>query len=367
MALFGKTGAGKTTLLETMIMQDVLYGRGQFIVDVHGDLSRNILSKADEKSKSNIVILDMADPNQPWYFNPLAHVDVERRSLMVSNIIDTFKKLWKAAWGAKMEHILRNILLTLIDQPTSNFADVYRILHQKEFRFECLEHVHSKELLDFWKNEFPKYKGMDLMPIYNKIGAFLAHPSIRKLLILNHKIFDLQKFIEENKTIILRIPKGEIGNDSALLLASLFLNAVLSAGFSRSKIPLHARKPFILYLDEYPNYVHGNSIEAMLSELRKFNMGIVLSAQSLSMLSVDLRDIILGNVGSLIVFRVGYKDAQYFAKEFHPVFKASDFINLSNYEIYIRLFIDGKSSRGFSACTVLYSDISQRIQSDYPF
>ncbi|MGB0870956.1 MAG: type IV secretory system conjugative DNA transfer family protein [Flavobacteriales bacterium] len=356
MAIFGKTGAGKTSLLETFVLQDIYYDRGGFIIDIHGDMSVSILNQIPSDKIENIRFIDISNPQLDIRFNPLRVVPYDKRSLVASNILETFKKLWKSAWGAKMEHILRYVLLSLLDQPQANFSDINRILQDKEFRQSCLPYLQNPELLTFWKKEFPSYKPFDLLPIYNKVGGFLAHPSVRRLLITNPNPMDLGLLVNQSKMILLRIPKGEIGTDTSFLLSSLFLNALVTAGFSRVSIPYQDRKPFFVYLDEFPSYTNGN-IAIMLSELRKFKMGILLSCQSLSMIDRDLRDTILSNVGSVVVFRLGFSDANYFAKEFHPVFKASDFTNLSNYDIYLRLFIDGKSSRAFSGRTLLFKDI----------
>ncbi len=357
MAVFGKTGAGKTTLLETLILQDALYNRGVFVIDIHGDMSISLLSQMPKSVYKQVVYIDVADKALDIKFNPLAKVDYDKRSLVASNILETFKKLWSGAWGAKMEHILRYVLLSLLDQPQAHFSDINRILQDREYRMSCIEHIQNPEIITFWQKEFPEYKAFDLLPIYNKVGGFLAHPSVRRLLITNPKEINVNALINNNTIIILRIPKGEIGTDTSFLLSSLFLNTLITAGFSRVSLSPKDRKPFFVYLDEYPSYTNNSNISIMLSELRKFNMGIVLSCQSLSMIDRDLRETLMSNVGSLIVFRTGYSDAKHFEKEFFPVFSATDFTNLSNYDIYLRLFIDGKSSRAFSARSVPFLNI----------
>ena len=356
MAIFGKTGAGKTTLIETLVLQDIVNKRGVFLVDVHGDMSTSLLEQIPKNRKKDVVYIDLSDPKLKWKYNPLRSVPYEKRSLVASHVLDTLKKLWSSAWGPKMEHILRYILLSLLDQPSAHFSDIIRILQDKDYRDSCIPNLISSELRNFWEKEFKNYKPNDLIPIYNKIGAFVAHPAVKKLLHSNTEELRLGTVMNSQKICILRIAKGDIGQDSSFLLSSLFINSFASAAFSRVIIPEKNRKPFFIYLDEYPSYMTPN-IGIMLSELRKFNVGLILACQHLGMIEPRLKESILGNVGTIICFRLGVHDANYFTKEFYPIFEASDFTNLANYEIYLRLFILGKASIAFSARTLLYTDI----------
>lgn len=355
-AIFGKTGVGKTTLIETLILQDIVSNRGIFLVDIHGDMSTSLLKQIPENRKKDLVYINLSDSNLQWKYNPLRTVPYEKRSLVASHILDTLKKLWSSAWGPKLEHILRYVLLSLLDQPTAHFSDIIRILQNPDYRDVCISNLVSDELRNFWEKEFKNYKPNDLIPIFNKIGAFLAHPAVKKLLISNTKELRLGTVMNSQKICILRIAKGDIGQDASFLLSSLFINSFASASFSRVMLPENTRKPFFIYLDEYPSYMTPN-IGVMLSELRKFKVGLILACQHLSMIEPKLKEAILGNVGTTICFRLGFSDANYFTKEFHPIFQASDFTNLSNYEIYLRLFILGKASVAFSARTLRYADI----------
>ena len=354
--IIGKTGAGKTNLLITLILQDIVHSRAVCVFDVHGDLITELFKYIPFYRKKDVLFLDIPNENMEYLYNPLKRVPYEKRSLVASGVLTTFKNLWKGAWGLKLEHILRYILLTLLDQEKSNFSDIPKIIHDASFREACIKNVLSKEVRNFWLNEFEKYSvKADLVPILNKVGAFLAHPSVRRFLVDNRKEISLRYAMDNHKIIIVNLSKGSLGADSAHILASLLLHSIMNASFSRIDTAEDERKPFHLFLDEFQNYTH--SLSEMLSELRKFKVTLTLAHQYLHQLDTDVRNAVLGNVGSIISFRLGQSDANYMAKEFYPVFESSDFTNLENYDIYLKLMINGKPSKPFSATTIPFKDI----------
>ena len=291
-----------------------------------------------------------------YRYNPLKRVSEEKKSLVVGGLLDAFKKLWKGAWGVKLEHILRYILLTLLAQPKSDLSDIPRIIHDGTFRNLCLQYVQNKEISNFWENEFPKYSKNDLIPILNKIGAFLAHPSIKRFLITNTKGVSLRASMEQSKIILIDISKGKIGIDASHLIGSILITSFANASFTRIDTPEKDRIPFHIFLDEFQNYTTP-SISGILSELRKFKVSLTLANQYLYQLDSDIKNAVLGNIGTLISFRTGQQDAKYLAQEFHPIFKSSDFTNLENYDIYVKLMISGKPSRPFSATTIPFHEV----------
>jgi len=349
--ILGKTGTGKTSMMLTKIKEDIIAGHGFCVIDVHGDL----IEKVREISKSrgqNIVYLNTTNPSIALGYNPLRKVSYEKRPLIVSNILEIFQHLWgKQGWGVKLSHILRNVLLTLLDQPTATFSDVLLLLQDTDFQNSCIPNIVNPEVRRFWQHEFSSYNKNDLVPIYNKLGAMLSYPSVKRVLVENKNQLSLRKIIDSEQILLVNISKGAIGSEASYVLGSLLLTSIASASFSRIDTPYDKRVPFFCYLDEFQNYTTASLVD-MLSELRKFRLGLIMAHQYISQLDRDIRDAVLGNVGTIVCFRLGQADAKFMEKEFYPIFEASDFVNLANFDIYLKLMIDGKPSKAFSATTL---------------
>ncbi|QNM84906.1 type IV secretion system DNA-binding domain-containing protein [Polaribacter pectinis] len=357
--ILGKTGAGKSNLLITKILQDIKHKRGACVFDVHGDLINTISLNIPHYRKDDVIYLNIPDGNLTFGYNPLKRVSYEKRSLVASAILDSFQKLWSGAWGIKMEHILRYILLTLLDQPKANMRDIIRILQDEEYRKKCINNVVNPDVKNFWLKEYDKYGKNDVTPILNKVGAFLVHPTIKRLLIDNADSLSFRKIMDEKKILLVNISKGSLGVDVANILGSLLLSTITSASFNRIDTEEHLRVPFHLYLDEFQNYTNKTLTE-MLSELRKFKVTLTLAHQYLHQLSDDIRYGVLGNVGTVICFRIGAVDAEYMLMEHYIEFlplTLGDYVNMENYHVYVKLMIDGKPSKPFSAITVYYKTI----------
>lgn len=354
--ILGKTGTGKTNLLTTLILQDMIHNRGCAVFDVHGDLIEQIKAHAPTHRIRDIIVIDPSNPLSQIRYNPLKKVGEEKKSLVVGGILDAFSKLWKASWGAKLEHILRYIILTLILQPKAHLGDITNIIHSSAFRDSCISRINNADILRFWQYEFPKYTKQDLIPILNKVGAFLAHPSVKRFFIENPKDISLRHLMDTQKIILIDISKGKIGSDAAHLVGSILISSFANASFTRINEQRDLRVPFHIYLDEFHNYT-SESIIGMLSELRKFKVSLNLAHQYLYQLSTDIRNAVLGNVGTIISFRTGQQDAQYLAKEMYPVFESSDFTSLENFDIYLKLMINGKPSKAFSATTISFKEV----------
>ncbi|WP_396602063.1 type IV secretory system conjugative DNA transfer family protein [Algibacter sp. R77976] len=351
---FGKSGSGKTSLLKTLMLQDAEANRGFAFVDVHGDASREINEKLKGRFRNrNIIYFDVTNSALNLGYNPLRAVSPSKRSLVASNILEIFQRNWKSAWGMKMEHILRMILLTLLDQPKAQLSDILKLLHQKSYRDACLIHIQNQDIKTFWIKEFPKYKPNDLLPIMNKLGGFLSHNIVRKILIENKKQLSLRSIIDTKQILIINLAKGQVGADVANILGGLLLTSLASASFSRIDILEKDRVPYFLYIDEFQTISGTELIAELLAQVRKFKIGLVLANQFLYQLDANVRASVLGNVGTIVAFRLGITDAKLMAKEFYPVFKTEDFISLANYSIYLRLMIDGRPSVPFSADTIL--------------
>lgn len=271
--------------------------------------------------------------------------------MVASGILDVFSKLWDSAWGVKLEHILRHAILTLLDQPKATVADIVEILLNKDFRKEAMKYVKSESVKKFWKREFPEYQKYDLLPVMNKIGGMLVHPVIKRVLVENTEEVSLRKAMDEKKIVLVNLSKGHVGVDVSHILGALFITSIASASFSRVNIPEESRVPFMVYMDEFHNFT-TLSLVNMFSELRKFKVGMTLAHQYMAQLDDDIKSAVLGNAGTIISFRLGTEDAMQMSKEMYPEFDVEDFINLQNYKIYLKLMIDGKPSRPFSAYSI---------------
>jgi len=350
--------------MENLIRQDIQNGEGLALLDPHGDLVEKVLAAIPENRKAALIYFNVADNARPLGLNPLESVAPEKRPLAASGLLDAFKKIWADSWGPRLEHVLRNSLINLMDQPNATLADVLRLLNDSDFRRATAVRVHNPHVRAFWLGEYENYparlRAEAIAPIQNKVGAFLANPVLSRILTQPKSSFDLRHVMDEGKILLINLAKGKIGEDAAMLLGALLVARIGLAGMSRADIPERTRRDFYLYMDEFQNFATA-SLASMLSELRKQRVAMIFANQFQAQLDPNVRDAILGNVGTIISFRIGVNDAEVLEKEFYPVFSAKDLISLPNYHIYVRLMIDGKVSQPFSAETlnVLDSDLTR--------
>ncbi len=360
MYVIGKTGTGKSTLLETLIRQDLDRKCGFALIDPHGDLADRVHAAALASSRDDVIYIDVADPDQPYGYNPLRHVQRGRRPLAASGMLEVMKKMWPDAWGVRMEHLLRYALLALLDYPTAQLSDILTLHTAKAFRQEVIAHCLNDQVREFWKEEYrgysPRYRQDSIAPIQNRVGAFLADPRLKQFLTKPERELRFRDIMDSKKTLIINLAKGRIGEDSSNLLGGLLVTTLGLAAFSRADTPEAARLPFLLYVDEFQNFT-TLAVANMLAELRKYQVGTVLAHQYLDQIEPDVRYAVLGNAGTLISFRLGGKDAPHLEREFAPDFGAEDLVALPNHEIYLRLMIDGAPSRPFSATTLQVDDL----------
>lgn len=355
MYIIGKTGTGKSTLLKTMIMQDITHGHGLALLDPHGNLSHSILQTIPKNRQDDVIDFDVPDKWQSLSFNPFAGVPQENRALATSNLLAVFHKIWDAFWGPRLEHVLRNSILTLLCQPQANLGDILRLLVDQSFRTNAASRVPYEQVRKFWKHEFEAFpsrmRSEVISPIQNKVGAFLTNPILEHILTQDESMIDLRDVMDSGKILIINLSKGRLGEDTSYLLGALFVSMINSSAMGRADMPETARKDFFLYMDEFQGFTTPALVE-MLSELRKYRVGLVLVNQFLSQIERKIRDAIFGNVGTLISFRVGAVDAPLLEKEFYPVFEKLDLLNLQNYHICLRMMIDNEMSIPFSATTI---------------
>ena len=351
--ILGRSGSGKSTLIHNKISQDLMAEHGLCLIDFHGDLMKKVLQTIPQHRQKDVVFLDATDPNLELGYNPLRKVSYEKRPLIVSNILQVFQKLWGSqSWGIKLSHILRNVLLLLTDQKEATLADIIRVLQDSDYRNQCLQYVVSKDVKNFFEKEFKEYsQKTDFLPIYNKLGGLLSYPAVKRILVTNQKQISLRQIMDQGKILLVHIPKGSLGTEASSILGSLLVTSIASASFSRIDTLEEERKTFFCYWDEFQS-ISTLSVVEMMSELRKFKVGLIIAHQYISQLDPKIRDAVLSNVGTIVAFRTSQADAKFLEREFSPVFEASDFVNLPNYEIYLKLMIDGTPSKAFSATTL---------------
>lgn len=351
----GKTGMGKTNLLENMAIQDIRNGHGVAFVDPHGDTAEKLISMIPSDRLDDVIYFNPADQDFPLAFNVMEKVAPEFRPLVASGLIGVFQKLWADSWGPRLEYILRNALLALLEYPGSNLLGVMRILVDKNYRKRVASKITDPVVRSFWVDEFPQWNERVLQevisPIQNKVGQFLTSPVIRNVVGQNKSAFDLRTIMDEKKILIMNLSKGRIGEDNSALIGAMIITKIQLAAMGRVDTPEEDRKDFYLYVDEFQNFA-TESFANILSEARKYRLNLILANQYITQLDETVRDAIFGNAGTIVSFRVGAFDAEFLEKEFEPVFMMNDIVNLPKYNIYLKLMIDGIAGDAFSATTL---------------
>lgn len=346
----GQTGTGKSTLLANLALQDAMRGFGLCLIDPHGDLADALAARLGERA----IVWAPADPANPYGYNPLTPVPSEYRPLVASGLIDAFKKQWADAWGVRMEHLLRHALLSLLDQPRADLRDVIPLFVDKSIRAKMLARIADPQVRRFWTDEFPKmnYKTAfdGVAPIANKLGVFLAHPNVRRAVCDPERPLRFRRIMDDGQLLIVNLSKGRLGADTTNVLGGLIVASVVNAAFSRQSQPEHKRRPFMLHIDEFHAFTTA-SVADMLPETRKYGLGLTLVHQHIAQVDPTVFAAILGNVGSLMVFRVGASDAPVFVRQLERV-TPTDVINLPNHRAYMRLMLDGQRTRVFSVETL---------------
>lgn len=354
MYVIGKTGTGKSSLLEGMIRQDILAGNGLALFDPHGDLAERVSGWIPESRKSDLIYLDVPDPEQPFGFNPLEGVPPLRRSLAANGIVETLKKLFDEAWGVRLEYILRSALLLLLEQPEATLSDVVRLFHEKEFRKEAVERATNEQVKYFWTTEFEKYgnkRSEAVTPIENKLGSLLVDPFVSRILTVKKSTFHPREIMDSGKVLLVNLAKGKIGEAPAMLFGGLLVTMLGLSGLARADTPQVERRDFFMYLDEFQTFT-TLALVNMLAELRKYGLGLVLANQFLDQIDREVRSAILGNAGTLVVFRVGAADAQILVKELLPDLEPYELTLLRNRMFWIRPLVQGQSVEAFTGETI---------------
>lgn len=358
MYIIGKTGMGKSTTLENMAIQDIQNGHGLAFLDPHGKTADLLLEYIPEHRVKDVIYFAPFDMEHPISFNVMEDVGADKRHLVTSGLMSAFKKIWVDAWSARMEYILNNILLALLEYPDSTLIGVNRMLADKDYRKKVVDNITDPSVKLFWTDEFAKYSENYMREagaaIQNKIGQFVSNPLIRNIIGQPKSTFDIRELMDNNKIIIINLSKGLMGEANANLLGSMLITKIYLGALSRADAnekTLEKLPPFYLYVDEFQNFAN-ESFAGILSEARKYKLCLTVAHQYIEQMSEEVRAAVFGNVGTMLSFRVGAYDAEVLEKEFAPQFTAEDMVNLGKYQIYLKLMIDAVTSPPFSATTL---------------
>lgn len=358
MYVIGKTGMGKSTLLENMAAQDIQNGEGMAFIDPHGSAAETLLEYIPEHRVKDVVYFAPFDMEYPVSFNVMEDVGPDKRHLVVSGLMSTFKKIWVDAWSARMEYILTNTLLALMEYPDSTLLSVNRMLADKTYREKVVENVTDPAVKAYWVDEFASYTdrfAAEALPaIQNKIGQFTGNPLIRNIIGQPHSSFDIRELMDDRKILIMNLSKGLIGETNANLLGSMLTTRIYLAAMSRADLSVQTMKQmpnFYFYVDEFQSFANS-TFANILSEARKYHLNLIIAHQYIEQMEEDVRNAVFGNVGTTVAFRVGPFDAEVLETVFAPTFTAQDLVNLGFAQIYLTLMIDGIGSQPFSAQTL---------------
>jgi len=362
MYVIGKTGMGKSTMLENMAIQDIRNGEGMAFIDPHGSTADRIMEYVPAHRIKDVVYFAPFDLEYPIAFNIMEDVGYDKRHLVVSGLLSAFRKIWVDAWSARMEYILSNTLMALLEYEGATLLDVNRMLINKAFRKKVVEKITDPIVKSFWVDEFAnftdRYTAEATPAIQNKVGQFTSNPLIRNIVGQPKSSFDFRRLMDEKKIVIINLSKGRVGEVNTNLLGSMLVTKIFLAAMSRADVPADVMKnlpPFYLYVDEFQNFAN-ESFSDILSEARKYKLCLIIAHQYVEQMEEEVRDAVFGNVGTTVAFRVGPFDAETLETIFAPQFEATDLVNLGFRQIYLTLMIRGVGSPPFSATTLQMFD-----------
>ena len=353
--VMGKTGTGKSTLLANMIISDLKHNQGVAVIDPHGDLVETVLHYIPSDRINDVIYLNPADPEYSVRLNPLEATGEEHKELVASGIIAIFQKLYSYSWGPRLEHILRNTLLTLLSRDSSTLEDIVRILTNPKFRANIVDNLEDDVLKAFWTDEFAnmgdKLRAEAVSPILNKVGQFVSSPLIRGVINHPNNSFSIQEIMDQGKILLVNLSQGKLGEDNSALLGAMLITKIQLTAMNRVYMMEDDRRDFFLYVDEFQNFATTSFIK-ILSEARKYRLCLTLANQYIDQVDEDVRKAIFGNAGSIVTFLVGASDSALLAKEFGGQYTEEDLVSLGRYQIINKLSIDGMTSNPFPGLTL---------------
>lgn len=353
--IVGKSGVGKSKMLELLIRQDIVYGHGLCFIDPHGDVIDWLLDFIPENRIEDVVIIDPSDSQYPASFNPLANVDPGFKHQLTQGLIEVMEKQFGANWTPRLEHVFRFTCLALLDYPHATMRGMISMLTDRNYRQKVVEYIEDDMVKRFWAIEFAdwseKFDTDAIIPLVNKLGQFLSDPMLRNIFGQKENKIDFERLMQEKKIIFINLSKGRLGEENSSFFGSMFITKIKQAGMARARLREKERFDFYLYVDEFHNLV-TETFENILSEARKYGLCLTVAHQYVSQLTPRVQAAVLGNTGSIIIFRVGGEDAVKLKPEMAPVFDVKDMINLGMREFFIKMTIDGETYDPFSAETL---------------
>src|SRR3989344_4036486 len=342
----GKTGTGKSTFLHNLIVQDIENGEGLCVVDPHGELVESVLSKIPASRKEDVIYFNPSDTEYHIGFNVLEMPDPQYKNLVASGLMSIFTKIWSNVWSARMEYILNNAILALVETPGSTLLGINRILVDKDFRQRIVENIKDPVVRAFWVHEYEEWRDQfrneAIAPIQNKVGQFLSTSLIRNVVGQNKSTIDIFDIMNSGKIFLINLSKGKIGEDNSALLGGMLITKIQLSAMERVRIPEEERLDFYLYVDEFQNFA-TDSFAGILSEARKYRLNLTIAHQYIGQLETDIstkvRDAVFGNAGTMVIFRIGATDAEFLESEFEPEFVPIDMVGIPNYHIYLKLMV----------------------------
>lgn len=354
--IIGKTGTGKSTLIANMAIDDIRRNRGIGVIDPHGDLSEIILDYIPKRRLKDVVYLEPFDSDRPFHLNVLEIHSSQQRDLVASGIVSIFAKIYGGvSWGPRLEYILRNVIMSLLEIPGATLVDALNLLSDNKYRQKVVPLISDPVVSKFWTAEFAqmtdKLRVEAVSPIQNKVGQFVTSKMIRQIIGHSKSTINLKQIMDEGKILILNLSQGKLGEDNATLLGAMFITQLQLAAMSRSFQAEEDRRDFFLYVDEFQNFATTSFIK-ILSEARKYRLCLTLANQYIQQLDEDITKAIFGNVGTLISFLVGATDGAVLTKEFGGLYSDNDLVSLGKFETVLKLSVDGMTSRPFPAKTL---------------
>jgi len=353
--ILGQTGTGKSGLLELLTLSDIYYDQGFAVIDPHGDYAANVLRYIPKRRIKDVIYFNPADTEYPIGFNPLEITDSASKGQVCSELVGVLKRMFDS-WGPRLEYILRYTILALIDYPEATMLDITRMLTEKKFREDVIDHIDDPIVKNFWTTEFAswneKFASEAVAPVLNKVGAFTANPIIRNIIGQPKSSFNIRRAMDDGKIFIVNLSRGLVGEDNAAILGSMLVTKIQLAAMSRADIPhLEDRRPFYLYVDEFQNFA-TDSFAVILSEARKYALNLTIANQYISQMEEAVRGAVFGNVGTMITFRVSPDDSPFLSKYFEPQFEAADLSNFHNRHFVSSMSINGEKAVAFSGTTL---------------
>ncbi|MBL8029844.1 MAG: TraM recognition domain-containing protein [Candidatus Doudnabacteria bacterium] len=359
MYMLGKTGVGKSTVFQNMCLQDILNHRGVCFIDPHGESISWILKRIPKSHMENVILFDPSDAENPFGLNLLEASEERERDFLVAQVIEIFYKIFDpektGVIGPQFEHWLRSAALTVMAGPEGgSLLEIPKLFIDKRFELKKRQYVKDPMVQDFWQKQMAStsdfHKSEMLNYFTSKFGHFLNNRLMRNIIGQRKSSFSFEKILDGEKVLLVDLSKGKLGDMNAQMLGLILVAKLQAAVLKRSAVPAEKRYPFYLYVDEFQNMV-TDAFASMLSESRKYGLGVHLTNQYFAQLPVKMQEAVLGNVGTLMAFEIGAEDAESLSKEFYPL-KKQDFVDLPKYNFFIKLLIDGKTSNPFSGVSL---------------